>query len=448
MDDDDFDDRGAQYESDEDYGVELSDEDEELIGAGARGGRARGEGGRRRRGGRRDSDDEPEEDSPPATIDDFRKIMLSRDKLAQWVDQPFFEEAVKNAMVRVHIGANQDGEHMYRLVQIADVVNREDEVGKQYAFGGRENRDKTTTLYLMVSMGENQRRMPMREVSNNLDILDTEFYFFTKFMGMANREITRRDVEKVQRQLDAARNYTFKAQDVKLMIEEKRAKGLVREGRAREKARLEKVRQLALANGDAEKAEETGAQLAALDERLWEERAEEMRKQKVSMSSINDRNKKWTVKQDQAGGALRKKLNPERSMVVQEGMEDAQDPFARRKTRPQRYFNVNRQRDGASDGENKGGASGDEADEADEEDAAAPEGGVDASFEALVSHVPNLKIDMGRLQMVANGNAQMGEQGSLAGFGHTLKHLPPRSNLMEVPTHVLTIEEYRSRHGI
>ena len=147
-------------------------------------------------------------------------------------------------------------------------------------------------------------------------------------------------------------------------------------------------------------------------------------------------------------GSSAKTLLSERSMVVQEGMEDAQDPFARRKTRPQRYFNVNRQRDGASDGENKGGASGDEADEADEGDAAAPEGGVDASFEALVSHVPNLKIDMGRLQMVANGNAQMGEQGSLAGFGHTLKHLPPRSNLMEVPTHVLTIEEYRSRHGI
>ena len=408
-------------------------------------GGVRDPGARRRR--RREEEDE---ESPPAQLQDIKSILLRRQQLAKWHNQPFFEDAVVGAFVRVSLGNNSEGQLVYRLARIREVRDRSAEVGKSYAFGGRDNRSHETTKYLLLEQGASERVFPMRECSNAVDEIpeDEERWLF-KLLEQSDSVPTRRDCEAVARQLQQANDFRYGSQHVKLMVEERRQKGLVHEGTTREKVRLNVERQAAIKAGDAERVAELAAKIEALERRVEQERLSDQRAQRVSMASINERNKKWTVAQDQAGGKARREAG---------GGDGAQDNFSRYKTRPQKYFQMRKATgagegggEGGAQGGGEGGAQGASADAGEDKD---DQEAMEETADLLASHVPNLHVDLGRVQAAARrllgGGGGVGAGsggGGLPWLGHTLKHLPPQSNLVEPPDKVyqITLEEYHRR---
>ena len=439
--------QAAAYEAMEEYAARDSDGDEDYAAGAASDeeGGVRDPGARRRR--RREEEDE---ESPPAQLQDIKSILLRRQQLAKWHNQPFFEDAVVGAFVRVSLGNNSEGQLVYRLARIREVRDRSAEVGKSYAFGGRDNRSHETTKYLLLEQGASERVFPMRECSNAVDEIpeDEERWLF-KLLEQSDSVPTRRDCEAVARQLQQANDFRYGSQHVKLMVEERRQKGLVHEGTTREKVRLNVERQAAIKAGDAERVAELAAKIEALERRVEQERLSDQRAQRVSMASINERNKKWTVAQDQVGGKARREAG---------GGDGAQDNFSRYKTRPQKYFQMRKATgagegggEGGAQGGGEGGAQGASADAGEDKD---DQEAMEETADLLASHVPNLHVDLGRVQAAARrllgGGGGVGAGsggGGLPWLGHTLKHLPPQSNLVEPPDKVyqITLEEYHRR---
>jgi len=58
---------------------------------------------------------------PPAEKEDFAKVTIPRRRLARWVNEPFFEQAVIDSYVRLFLGEDENGEKAYRLCQIVNV---------------------------------------------------------------------------------------------------------------------------------------------------------------------------------------------------------------------------------------------------------------------------------------------------------------------------------------
>jgi len=55
---------------------------------------------------------------------DAESLRLKRDQLEKWVDEPFFEDAIKGLFVRVGLGMNREtGKPTYRMAEIFGMVN-------------------------------------------------------------------------------------------------------------------------------------------------------------------------------------------------------------------------------------------------------------------------------------------------------------------------------------
>lgn len=48
------------------------------------------------------------QEDPPVTLDELNKCRIPRQYLEQWLYEPYFDEVVKNAFVRVSIGTVPD----------------------------------------------------------------------------------------------------------------------------------------------------------------------------------------------------------------------------------------------------------------------------------------------------------------------------------------------------
>ena len=58
----------------------------------------------------------------PATLENILEIQITRNKMAHWCHQPFFDEAMVGCFVRVGVGLHE-GQQTYRCARIVEVQN-------------------------------------------------------------------------------------------------------------------------------------------------------------------------------------------------------------------------------------------------------------------------------------------------------------------------------------
>ena len=86
----------------------------------------------------------PQKEAPPAELEDLKKVTIPRRRLARWVNEPFFEQAVQDCFVRLFLGEDESGEKVYRLSEVVEVTKGE----KTYNFPTANRRDKPVSIQL------------------------------------------------------------------------------------------------------------------------------------------------------------------------------------------------------------------------------------------------------------------------------------------------------------
>ncbi|KAL4418793.1 hypothetical protein ABPG77_010202, partial [Micractinium sp. CCAP 211/92] len=182
-----------------------------------------------------------------------RRWMMSsassaREKLEQWVNEPFFEETLPGCMVRVLIDEQPapDGsiQRKYMLCQVVAVETRAPGTTRTLASSGNLLRDRAgqekTHKWLLVERGSSQRGMPIALVGLQLWLLDPEFESWQRVLKEQRRpQISRRQAQETHDRLVKANLYRYTAEDVDRLLKEKKAKGTAPRNAALEKARLE-----------------------------------------------------------------------------------------------------------------------------------------------------------------------------------------------------------------
>ncbi|KAI3434930.1 hypothetical protein D9Q98_002984 [Chlorella vulgaris] len=300
--------------------------------------------------GRR-SREEGEDEEDEAPLEEVKKIQVRREKLEEWVNQPFFEDTLPGCMVRVMVGdvLGPDGMPVqsYRLCQVVAVETRAPgyykDSGKAwpspYAFGPSKEK---THKWLLVERGHSQRGMPLAQVSNT-GFSQAEFESWQRALKEQGRpQVSRRTVKDTYARMVKANAYTYTAEDVSKLLQQKKDKGQAPHNIALEKARLGAQLAHAKEHGEDEMAAQLESQIAQLEGRLG---AGKGTRQKHNMADLNKRNSDMNFK-----NALD---NVSNKVGVAAGAQDANatqlDPFSRRATRPIVYWSTKRAQQAGSE---------------------------------------------------------------------------------------------------
>merc|ERR1712156_251860 len=249
------------------------------------------------------------------TQEDLEPIRLSRFKMEKFVHLPIFKKLVMNCFVRIGIGQYQ-GRSVYRAAEIVDVV----ETGKVYFVGKMR-----TNIGTKLKFGKEERVFRLEFISNQR-ISPQEFVKWKEACHEANINLpTIESVKAKSKEIKQAMNYSFTSDDVDKMVAQKEKFQRNPVNYAMRKARLIKDKEVALGQGDDERAKEVEQKLNEL-----EDRAEELDKKRTStissVSLINDRNRKANVqKAEQA-------IEIEIERKKREGVES--NPFKRKACLP------------------------------------------------------------------------------------------------------------------
>merc|ERR1712083_996351 len=261
------------------------------------------------------------------TQEDLEPIRLSRFKMEKFVHLPFFKKLVMNCFVRIGIGQFQ-GRSVYRAAEIIDVV----ETGKVYFVGKIR-----TNVGTKLKFGKEERVFRLEFISNQR-ISPQEFVKWKEACADANLTLpTIESVKTKAKEIKQALNFSFTSDDVDKMVAQKEKFQRNPVNYAMRKARLIKDKEVAIGQGDDERAKQMETKLNEL-----EERAEELDKKRTStissVSLINDRNRKANVsKAEQA-------IEIEIERKKREGVES--NPFKRKACLP-RLPNITKKGEGA-----------------------------------------------------------------------------------------------------
>lgn len=249
------------------------------------------------------------------TQEDLEPIRLSRFKMEKFIHLPFFKKLVMNTFVRIGIGQHQ-GRSVYRAAEIVDVC----ETGKVYYVGKIR-----TNLGLKLKFGKQERVFRLEFISNQR-ISPQEFNKWKEACEESNVIVpTIEFVKSKASEIKKALNYNYTSADIDQIVAQKEKFQRHPINYAMYKARLIKDKEIAMAEGEEEKA-------AELDQKIndLEERAEELDKKRTStissVSLINDRNRKANVQKAETAILLEIKAKKD------EGPQD--NPFARKKCNP------------------------------------------------------------------------------------------------------------------
>ncbi|KAL0273497.1 UNVERIFIED_CONTAM: hypothetical protein PYX00_006144 [Menopon gallinae] len=262
--------------------------------------------------------------------EDLNKIRLSRHKMEKFVHLPFFSRVVTGCFVRIGIGNNNgSGKPVYRVAEISGVC----ETGKIYQLGSTR-----TNKGLKLRHGAQERVFRLEFVSNQ-EFTESEFFKWKETCALQGISLpTFDDLEKKLKDIKEALIYEFKEEDIEKIVKEKERFKANPFNYAMKKTLLMKERDMALSNGDDEKAADIKQKLLEL-----EERAEELDKMRTStissISYINDRNRKKNV--EEAEKAILEEVKANKGKKVD-------DPFTRRSTKPRMIFKAQDQMEGMS----------------------------------------------------------------------------------------------------
>ena len=376
--------RKTKYRDDDDEEEDESSEGEMSAGSDemdankikARAGKAHmgaygGSGAARAR--RRAAEEEEEEEDPRADEDiepdEVRGMVVSRNRLAHWAEEPFFDERVVGFYVKVSLGPDDNGVPVYRLGRIAQVG----EATSKYPIDIKNAAtSKLTRKTITVEVALHKRKFKLCYVSNSpVDVSDVGNWRSALFTANINLP-KRRDLTKKLKDRKYCDNYVTTEADINKILEQKKKEGKLKVNLALHKSELLQQRQhfadevmrteraLALATeksgADADAVvtleDELAKQredLAAVDERLRvvEEKQREQREdilakeaQITAWQKINNKNRTFnqsakTIEESGGGVAATNKM----------------DPFSRRPCRPMILFSTKQKQKQSVDGE-------------------------------------------------------------------------------------------------
>ena len=203
---------------------------------------------------------------------------------------------------------------MYRAAEIVDVV----ETGKVYIVGKQR-----TNIGLKLKFGKQERVFRLEFISNQ-HIMPQEFAKWKEACEEANVPLpTIESVKSKAKEIKQAMNYNYTSDDIDKIVAQKEKFQRHPTNYAMTKARLIKEKDIAVANGQDEQANEYENRLKEL-----EDRAEELDKKRTATIStvalVNDRNRKKNLEKAEAA------LLAEAKKRADEGA----NPFSRKKCNP------------------------------------------------------------------------------------------------------------------
>jgi RNA polymerase-associated protein RTF1 len=318
-----------------------------------------------------------------ATLEDFKKVVIPRRRLARWCHEPFFEAAVLECFVRLFIGEDNNGEKVYRICQITDVKTGL----KTYKFPVTNRNDKpvSTNKVLNLMFGKHERDFPMYLVSDEAPKEKDVRQYISVQKNHRAEVLSRRRANKLRRlQDELVNNYRYTKEDIERNLEARKKEGKTGANLGSEQTRVtiavqgakhaieEAERQLAdakrnllefsgdnhkeleLSNSvkDAEKALSNAK--ADLERKLEEERntlaAVEQRKSRLTKRSKDINWAKVNERAIQANQKVDREANTAKDAAAAFGGKKKEfNPYARRQVRPKILWKVDQT--GADEGE-------------------------------------------------------------------------------------------------
>uniref|UniRef100_A0A7S0HX71 Plus3 domain-containing protein n=1 Tax=Hanusia phi TaxID=3032 RepID=A0A7S0HX71_9CRYP len=240
-------------------------------------------------------------DYPRVAFDKVEAARVSRDRLLDYVNEPFFGEFVQGLFARVNLGENSQGENRYILCQIIGLK----EVDRKYdAICPKTKRKIPLQKLLCVTHAGQQKKIPMTLVSNKA-FLNSEVDKWCKDVSVEREKLpTDDELEELKAKLEKRWKEQFKydTEIVEQMLNENQKKGRTSGNVALNKLCLHDEMEEAwedykqLADADPEKKDAAYQRWEDLRERVNELERKEKEQQETaqkgykSVNKINQRN--------------------------------------------------------------------------------------------------------------------------------------------------------------
>ncbi|GMI61701.1 hypothetical protein ScalyP_jg7095 [Parmales sp. scaly parma] len=226
----------ADYRSDDDDDIDYDSESDNDDDFGVKSKKKKKKGKQTK--GRLDEDDPYEEEealpssahpsspfegkaSPPATTEQIQAIVVSRNRLMKWCNEPYFEAAVVGCYVKLSIGMDQNTQKMcFRLCEIAGVEQFDNYY--QFTRGAKGKDDVQTNRRLLIKFGPDEKIVKMDMISNSAleenDVLKLNRHLENnRIEKMTQRTCKKLTKTKMNNIVD---NYQYKPEVIAQMIAE------------------------------------------------------------------------------------------------------------------------------------------------------------------------------------------------------------------------------------
>ena len=262
------------------------------------------------------------------TIDDARRMQVTRNMIVKYVEEPFLRELVRG-FVRVSTGDDS----IYRLCEIVDII----ETRKEY----RVDDMKLVDRLLLLKYGKTEQEYKISVVSNQL-VTNLEYNAWKTKMQEDNQEIqTQRDAEFFQKRIhDNVFNHVYTDEEVRQKVARKKArrKRRMKLNYTIEKAELErriKYYENDPVDGDVEQNRQKVLELKQELEELIRDHdllVRNRRRNLISPGKVNERNRLQNIRE-------KEKISQERN-TSDKTEEHVENPYARQPCRPKTLWST------------------------------------------------------------------------------------------------------------
>lgn len=263
------------------------------------------------------SDDEQDQQKKELMFDDVSSVTIRRSKLAKWFLEPFFEEIIVGCFVRVGIGI-KDNHNIYRLCQVKNVDARNP--NKQYKF---ENR--MTHKYLNLLWGDSEARWQMARISDQPPAKEEFEQWKKEVEKSGGRSPSLAEILDKREAIAKLSSFVYSAALVKQMLQEKKLSSSRPSNVAAEKDRVLKELALAESKEDQDEVERLQGKLKDLE--VYSAQNQSKDAKALALAQMNRRNRFENFKNASD-------LKPVNAKAGEAGY----DPFSRRWTRSQNYY--------------------------------------------------------------------------------------------------------------
>ncbi|KAH8946808.1 hypothetical protein BDL97_11G006200 [Sphagnum fallax] len=272
------------------------------------------------------SDDDGSGSDQDATEEEIAAITIRRTKLFKWFMEPFFEEIIVGCFVRIGIGVSNSGLPIYRLCQVKNVDAKDPD--KNYKFQHR-----TTYKWLNCFWGDESKaaRWQMVRASDQAPSPKEIQEYLQEADRLKARKPTKAHALEKKEAIMKVSQFVYSASAVKQMLQEKKMAAPRPANIALEKSRVLEALSDAVSRGDEAERERLESRLKELEVFATQVKTKDAKA--LALAEMNRRNRFENFK----NASELKPVN-----VDAKAGEAGYDPFSRRWTRSQNYYQSDR----------------------------------------------------------------------------------------------------------